>query len=735
MDAYEATRIVFSRIQNLDPNNAAKIMGLLLLQEHGEKEMIRLAFGPETQLHSVVLKARKEIGLVSVPTSSAPGTPSAAGAPASPFLLRQNSASRLLSGGLPSPLAVSSPSSWAPPSVFSRSNSGTGLNGSLDELQNSDELISPSNVSVSPFYGGGGDLVDEFHLPDQLSFLGDPVAALDSSHSVSITSKLGGDMFHPDIECRSPSGNGDGALFPYGMGWGVNGYHHRRSCSAADLCLGDPAAGFGWKPCLYFARGYCKNGTACRFLHGLPEEAAAAAAVVAGTKMDGVVEQQFQELLLRSKSQRIGNASQLMASAFPYSPTGSVPPSPSSSSSKCLSFLLQQQQQQQQQNESQRAAAAAAAAALMLGGDEAHKFMGRSRLERSDLMANPGSRQIYLTFPADSTFREEDVSNYFSIYGPVQDVRIPYQQKRMFGFVTFVYPETVKMILAKGNPHFVCDSRVLVKPYKEKGKVPDKYRKQQQQQHAERGDFSACTTPTALDARDAYDLQLLGARMLYSGGGGQELLLRRKLEEQHQQAAEMQRAIELQGRRFMGLHLDLSNRGLSSSAPASINSPTIAAAQSIGNADGSSNVSSSSSSSQEGSPAEGDKKSLSAAAPEEKVNSGHGLLQQKAGQEQSAREANPNEDGGFQESAEHNLPDSPFASPPTKSPFMPDSFSAGEDMSTCCITNNSSSSSNNSHLIASTLLPTTSSLDVPSFSSSCFFQMPRFSSGHGAVGM
>ncbi|CAD6216636.1 unnamed protein product [Miscanthus lutarioriparius] len=91
-------------------------------------------------------------------------------------------------------------------------------------------------------------------------------------------------------------------------------------------------------------------------------------------------------------------------------------------------------------------------------------------------MINPGSRQIYLTFPADSTFREEDVSNYFSVYGPAHDVRIPYQQKRMFGFVTFVYPETVKLILAKGNPHFICDARVLVKPYKEKGKVPDKYR-------------------------------------------------------------------------------------------------------------------------------------------------------------------------------------------------------------------------------------------------------------------
>lgn len=51
-------------------------------------------------------------------------------------------------------------------------------------------------------------------------------------------------------------------------------------------------------------------------------------------------------------------------------------------------------------------AAAAAAVALM-----------RTRMERSDFagMANPGSRQIYLTFPADSTFTEEDVSNYFRL--------------------------------------------------------------------------------------------------------------------------------------------------------------------------------------------------------------------------------------------------------------------------------------------------------------------------------
>lgn len=45
----------------------------------------------------------------------------------------------------------------------------------------------------------------------------------------------------------------------------------------------------------------------------------------------------------------------------------------------------------------------------------------------------------------------------------------------MFGFVTFVDPETVKMILDKATPHYVRGSRVLVKPYKEKPKLFDRW--------------------------------------------------------------------------------------------------------------------------------------------------------------------------------------------------------------------------------------------------------------------
>ncbi|CAK8564870.1 unnamed protein product [Lathyrus sativus] len=82
-------------------------------------------------------------------------------------------------------------------------------------------------------------------------------------------------------------------------------------------------------------------------------------------------------------------------------------------------------------------------------------------------MITPSSRKLYFTFPPHSTFREEDVFCYFSIFGPVQDVRIPYQQKRMFGFATFLYPETVNLVLSKRNPHFVCNDSVIVKPYRE----------------------------------------------------------------------------------------------------------------------------------------------------------------------------------------------------------------------------------------------------------------------------
>ena len=47
-DDDEATRVVFSRI-----------VGLLLIQGHGKKEMIRLAFGLEALLHLVISQGKE----------------------------------------------------------------------------------------------------------------------------------------------------------------------------------------------------------------------------------------------------------------------------------------------------------------------------------------------------------------------------------------------------------------------------------------------------------------------------------------------------------------------------------------------------------------------------------------------------------------------------------------------------------------------------------------------------
>ncbi|KAK6120824.1 hypothetical protein DH2020_045429 [Rehmannia glutinosa] len=625
MDAYEATKIVFQRIQNLDPQNASKIMGVLLIQDHGEKEMIRLAFGPESSLHSVILKARQELNLAKPNMPSTPSTPSSP----SPFsnLSRQNScsssSSRLIAGvNLPSN-GISS--SWTNSSSFS-------------DFQTSDDLISsPStmNSKAAPF---------------MLTMLGPKTS----------------DFFYQDL-ASSPTGNNDPLLFPtYAAAWGgAAGLHHRRSCSVSDICMGsdDLSGGFGWKPCLFYARGYCKNGTTCRFLHGGDGSAPAAeGGAVVGSPSKFEMMEQCQEQL-RSKSTQ--QQQQLMASNnFPFSPMAS---------NKCMNFLQ---------------------------------------------LPPDSPRHIYLTFPADSTFKEEDVSNYFSNFGPVQDVRIPYQQKRMFGFVTFDFPETVKLILAKGNPHFVCDARVLVKPYKEKGKIPDKHRKQQ-----ERGEFTGCGSPTGLESRDPYDLQL-GARMFYNT---QDMLWRRKLEEQ----ADLQQAIELQNRRIMSLQLldvkrNSHNRTLSTGAV--ISSPTTFSPTYF-----SQNVVVPSNRS----------------SPEAKEENGSiGTMTNEAqptlnviekDKDFSAKNENVNgkdnpplkESDLHESSLEHNLPDSPFASPKAAgdyvTAFSNGTFEAGKSISV--------PSTNNNLITGPALFPATSSLDMATPFKSCYYQVPRFASGHETIGM
>ncbi|KAK8661115.1 hypothetical protein V6N13_052015 [Hibiscus sabdariffa] len=534
MNPYDTTNVLFSKIKVLDPENAYKIMGYILIQDLADRDLLRLAFGPETLLHSLVFKAKAHLGLSS-----------------NTFSTHLNPISRPnASNNSQNPLPPLSPS-IIPRNGFSDSSQSPFL--SYENIHSGPLLVTPRTGDSNT------DLVHENQMSDYFSFLND-----------------------------SSSSKNDDFI------------GHRRSFSESDACFetAEEAGGFG-----------------------------GSVGVGSPSKMDLLCPQHEGMMRMRAAAhqQRL-DAAQLMAgvsSPFPYETN--------------MSLLLQRH------TEAQRAAA------LMLG-EEICKFApGRSEMNEFLAMGlaervYSASKQIYLTFPADSTFKDEDVANYFSMFGPVQDVRIPYQQKRMFGFVTFVHPETVKQILARGNPHYICDSRVLVKPYKEKGKVPDK--RQYLQQQLERGDFSSCSSPSGLDCREPYDPHV-GAKMFYNGP---EMISRREFEEQ----ANLQHAIELQRRRLVNLQLpDFKNDGIhrhhcSLSVGASVSLPAYS--------HDSQNVHPSDSIKQEVSKVNGGNTAPPPvtvnAAEEEDLNS---ACVQKGGV------GSPK--GCHGSSIEHALPDSPFASP------------------------------------------------------------------------
>ncbi|ONM16202.1 hypothetical protein ZEAMMB73_Zm00001d003136 [Zea mays] len=157
--------------------------------------------------------------------------------------------------------------------------------------------------------------------------------------------------------------------------------------------------------------------------------------------------------------------------------------------------------------------------------------------------------------------------------------------------------------------------------------------------------------------------------MLQHSNSANELLLRRKLEEQ-QQAAELHHAIELQSRRLMGLQLlDLKARAAATTAAASTLPTPVANAFASSHPLSTMAVES---------PLEsGEQLKLSSGfALEGKLNGGD--------KEESACEASPDAADSDQ-SGDHNLPDSPFASPTKSAALVHDSFAATEPENTASL--------------------------------------------------
>ncbi|VVB14283.1 unnamed protein product [Arabis nemorensis] len=517
MDSGDPTTLVLTKIRSLEPDYAPKIIGYLLLHDFEERDLMRLALGPESILQSVIFKVKSQLGLFSNNLSS-PSTPTSP-SPLNPICrppINGRVGGRSHSNGFMdfrrnSPSSPSSTSPWSLNSVNSPNNGNhahISPKHSLDGLRTasiSKPMSSHQSNGVSATDAGvDADLLDDQQLNDYLSFLDDSCSKTE-------------DVVDPKIPLDYLDNNGETHL-------------HRRSFSAdSSFGSGDDGFGDGCKPCVYFSRGLCKNGESCKFIHGVYPDNVDGNDIVADSprKMESFVRQH--EKMMRMKmayqQQQQRLASQIMGRA-PLSPY-----------EKRMNFLLQQHAHRD---------------GALPFGDERYWSSSPGRLERMELMAmhfddqsNSASRQIYLTFPADSTFKDEDVATYFSLFGTVQDVRIPYQQKRMFGFVSFAHPENVKAVLARGNPHFICDSRVLVKPYKEKGKALDKKQQYLLQQQIDRGNLSPCTSPSGIDLREKIDFHL-DSKMFYE----KREMMRRKMEQ-----ADLQRAIELERRRFIKLQL------------------------------------------------------------------------------------------------------------------------------------------------------------------------------------
>lgn len=65
MDFFELAKILFTRIQKLEPENAVKIMGCIFLKEPGLDEMLRLALGSDSTLLSKIIDAKIMLGNLS----------------------------------------------------------------------------------------------------------------------------------------------------------------------------------------------------------------------------------------------------------------------------------------------------------------------------------------------------------------------------------------------------------------------------------------------------------------------------------------------------------------------------------------------------------------------------------------------------------------------------------------------------------------------------------------------
>ncbi|KAJ6710709.1 TRANSCRIPTION FACTOR C3H FAMILY-RELATED [Salix koriyanagi] len=464
MDFSESTKVVYSRIQEIEPEFVGKIIGYILLQNHGEREMIRLAFSPDNLIYAMICRAKSDLGLNKKPVLNLISPSQVNPSPVSDVAQQFIPNTRVSSHPISSPVKVRTAGSFW----------DAQLTGDLQQAHSLDFAPPAYSEMVS----------EDYRIHNQMQLL------TSDGLLEFVNSDFSGSYIYPEP--------------------GLSPRTSRRSPSLPE---------FPVKICHYFIKGFCKHGNNCRYFHGHPmpesfpqifssnsNEIANEECVVSPGSLEKL-ELELTELLKSRRGVPVSIASLPMIYYEMYGRT-----------LQAEGYLTESQRHGKAGYSLTKLLARLKNSICLIDrphgqhsvilAEDVPKYLEDAG-ERNDpggIIA--GSRQIYLTFPAESTFTEQDVSNYFSKFGPVQDVRIPCQQKRMFGFVTFVFAETVKQILAKGNPHHVCGARVLVKPYREKSRLINR-KYDEKMQHPMEGDSELHLAPRVCDDSRSIRKQLM----------------------------------------------------------------------------------------------------------------------------------------------------------------------------------------------------------------------------------
>ncbi|XP_066387628.1 zinc finger CCCH domain-containing protein 54-like isoform X1 [Miscanthus floridulus] len=452
MDISELHKLAFLRVKQMEPQNAGKILGCILLREPDDDEMVQLAYGSDAAVHAKISDAKATLAAIYARCSAHHHQMDAAAAHRAAAAARYHPAAAAAAGTRHhfAPAATAAafgfhywPEHAAPVPKAQQAEDFSFVDAAAAAAEGHYALMPQQQQNHN-------GLVDD--------------------HQHNFAAAAGGYYYAAAEDAFHNGGAGaGGGLPPRAAARRGNGLSTRR-------------------PCHYFIKGMCKNGQNCHYSHhyshhhqvysatdGLADDGHHSSG--GGGTTAGALEKLELEILELLNSRH----------GQPLS-IASLPTLYGERYGKGL-------QAEGYLTESQRHGQAGFSLTRLLSRLNKISIIERPHGQHSVVLAEDAARytefrgerggdmgsvpasshQIYLTFPAESTFIEEDVATYFGQYGPVRDVRIPCQERRMFGFVSFQNPETVSTILMRRNPHFICGSRVLVKPYREKSKCIERY--------------------------------------------------------------------------------------------------------------------------------------------------------------------------------------------------------------------------------------------------------------------